>query len=127
MENTRQINNTGKIKNSSKRGSKNGDKDQGFIGWFTQHDAFVIFGGFGIIMVIVIILTGIFQAGPIVRSNTLYNAVGALCMAFGFIYAIFVFMGEEIIILGETVDIGMVIYIAIVLFVMFVMGNWVIR
>ena len=124
MNNTGKINNTSqKIKNSSKQGSKHGNKDQGLIGWFTQHDSLLIFGGFGALMMVVIVLTGIFQAGPIVRSNTLYNAVGALCMAFGFIYAIFKFMGEEVIILGETVDVGMVIYIAIVLFVMFVMGN----
>lgn len=122
MENTGKITNTSQKKNS-KHGAKRGEKDQGLIGWFTQYDSLLIFGGFGAVMVVVIILTGIFQAGPIVRSNTLYNAVGALCMAFAFIYAIFAFMGEEVIILGETVDVGMVIYIAIVLFIMFVLGN----
>jgi len=44
-------------------------------------------------------------------------------MAFGFIYVIFTFMGNQVIILGEQVDIGMILYVAIVLFVMFVLGN----
>ena len=57
------------------------------------------------------------------RSNTLYNALGAICMAIGFVYLIFTVMGDQVVILGNQIDIGMVIYIAIVLFVMFVLGN----
>ena len=83
----------------------------------------MIFGGFGFAIIIVICLTGIFQAGPIVRENALYNALGAICMAIGFVYLIFTVMGDQVIILGSQIDIGMVIYIAIVLFVMFVLGN----
>lgn len=94
-----------------------------FIESITQYESIFIFGSFGCAIVLIIILTGIFQAGPVVRDNVLYNAVGAICMAFGFIYIIFTFMGKQIIILGEQIDIGMVIYIAIVLFVMFVFGN----
>ena len=32
-------------------------------------------------------------------------------------------MGNQVIILGKQVDIGMFVYVAIVLFVMFVLGN----
>ena len=94
-----------------------------FINWITQYESLVIFGGFGIVILITIILTGIFQAGPVVRDNVLYNAFGALAMAGAFIYLIFSFMGSQIIILGQPIDIGMIIYLSIVLFVIFVLGN----
>jgi len=94
-----------------------------FVESFTQYESLVVFGGFGCAILCVIVLTGIFQAGPDVRDNVLYNAVGGIAMALGFIYMIFSFMGQQVIILGESIDIGMVIYVAIVLFVMFVLGN----
>jgi len=94
-----------------------------FMNWVTQYESLVIFGGFGLVVLITIILTGIFQAGPVVRDNVLYNAFGAMIMAGAFIYIIFSFMGSQIIILGKPIDVGMVIYISIVLFVIFVFGN----
>jgi hypothetical protein len=109
------MNNTS-IKKQSKRGSS-------FIELITQYESLVVFGGFGCAIILVIMLTGIFQAGPVVRDNVLYNAIGAMFMAFGFIYIIFAFMGKQVIILNEQVDVGMIIYVAIVLFVMFVLGN----
>jgi len=103
-------------KNKSKSGSS-------FLDWVTQYESLVIFGGFGFVILITIILAGIFQAGPSNRDNLLYNAFGALMMAFAFIYLIFSFMGQQIIILGKSVDIGMIVYVSIVLFIMFVLGN----
>ena len=44
-------------------------------------------------------------------------------MAGLFIYLIITFMGSKVIILGQSVDVGMIVYIAIVLFVMFVLGG----
>ena len=94
-----------------------------FLDWITQYESLVIFGGFGVAILITIILTGIFQAGPSIRDNLLYNAMGALAMAGLFIYLIITFMGSQIIIFGQSFDVGMFVYIAIVLFVMFVLGN----
>lgn len=97
--------------------------DKGFIGLITQYDALVVFG-LGISSVIAtILLTGIFQAGPIVRTNLLFNAIGAFGMAFVFIFVIYRFMGAKINILGKTIDIGLIIYICIVGFVIFIFGN----
>ena len=95
----------------------------GFIDWVTNYEALVIFGGFIGVFAITIIFTGIFQAGDVVRTNVLYNTIGALFMTFAFIYTIFNFMGSQIIILGKSIDAGMIIYVAIILFVMFVFGN----
>ena len=93
------------------------------IEWLMQYESVVVFGGFGCAVILVIILTGIFQAGPIVRNNVLYNSIGAICMALGFIYVILTFMGRQVIMFGTPIDIGMILYVAIVLFVMFVLGN----
>jgi hypothetical protein len=94
-----------------------------FIDWITNYESLVIFGGFGVVIMITIILTGIFQGGPVVRDNVLYNAFGSLMMGGVFIYLIFSFMGSQIVILGKPIDVGMIIYIGIVLFVIFVFGN----
>jgi hypothetical protein len=102
---------------------KKSQQNMSLIDWITQYDSLVVFGGFGLAIMGVILFTGIFQAGPVVRDNVLYNALGAMAMAIGFIYIIFKFMGNQVIILGKQVDIGMFVYVAIVLFVMFVLGN----
>ena len=95
----------------------------GFINFITNYESLVIFGGFGFLFMVTIIFTGIFQAGDVVRTNVLYNSIGALMMAFAFIYIIFNTMGSQIIILGTPIDAGMIIYVSIILFVMFVFGN----
>ena len=97
--------------------------DMSFITWITQYESLVVFGGFGIAIMAAIIFTGIFQSGPPLRSNVLYNALGAFALAAAFIYTIFKFMGSNVVILGKTIDTGMIIYVAIVVFVIFVMGN----
>ena len=97
--------------------------DKGFISLITQYDSLVIFGGFGIAVFAIIILTGLFHAGPIVRTNLLFNAIGGFIMAFGFIWIIIKFMGAKIVIMGKSFDLGMIVYIFIVCFVMFILGN----
>lgn len=102
---------------------KTSNKEGSFIDWITNYESLVVFGGFGIAVMVAIILNGMFQAGPMVRTNLLYNAVGALALAIGFIYLIFSFMGSTVVIMGKTIDVGMIVYVAIVLFVIFVLGN----
>ena len=97
--------------------------DTGLIGWITQYDSLVVFGGVGCWVVATIVYTGIFQAGPIVRNNLLFNALGGFALAFTFIWLIFKFMGAQIVILGKSFDVGMVVYIFIMCFVIFILGN----
>ena len=99
------------------------DKTSGLISWITEYDSLVVFGGFGIVIMLTIIFTGLFQAGPIIRTNLLFNAAGACALAFVFIWLIFKFMGSQIVIMGKSFDVGMVVYIFIVFFVIFVLGN----
>jgi hypothetical protein len=93
------------------------------VDFITQYDSLVVFGGLGVSVLAVIIITGIFQAGPVIRSNILYNAFGAILMGAMFIYIIFTFMGAKLNLFGKKIDIGMIIYIGIVFFIMFILGN----
>lgn len=102
---------------------KTSNKQGSFLDWITQYESLVVFVGFGVATMAAIILNGMFQAGPMVRTNLLYNAMGAFALALGFIYVIFSFMGSNVVIMGKTIDTGMVVYIAIIVFVIFVLGN----
>jgi hypothetical protein len=107
--------------NTSKKTS--GSASGGFMALISQFDSLIVFGGFFVAIIGTIILAGLFQAGDTVRSNLLFNAAGAVGMAFMFIYVIFKFMGEKLVILGKPFDVGMIIYIAIIIFVMLIFGN----
>ena len=98
-------------------------KKESLLEWLSNYDSLIVFGGFGCAVLLVIILTGMFQAGPSVRSNLLFNAMGTILMGIGFIFIIFKFMGSQVIVFGRSFDVGMFIYMAIVLFVMFVLGE----
>ena len=108
---------------STKKKQNSIGNSKSIIDVILEYEAIVIFGGLGCVILGTIILTGIFQTGPAQRDYVLFNAAGALCMGVGFIYLILKFMGTKVNILGESIDAGMIIYVAIVLFVMFVLGN----
>ena len=101
----------------------NPNKGTSLMSFITRYDSLVIFGGLIVMIIATIIFTGLFVAGPIVRTDLFFNAGGAFLIAFLFIYIIFTFMGQHIVIFGMRFDTGMVLYIFIVLFIMFVLGN----
>ena len=108
---------------SKSKNSNSKDTSKSFLDSLLEYETVVIFGGLGVSILGTIILTGMFQSGPAQRDSVIFNAAGALCMGVGFIYLILTFMGAKVNILGETLDVGMLIYIIIVLFIMFVLGN----
>ena len=91
--------------------------------WITQYDSLVIFGGFGIAILGTIVFTGLFHAGDTIRTNVLFNFICGFLMTILFIWLIFKYMGSEIVIFGKHFDIGMIVYIFIILFIIFVFGN----
>ena len=109
------------LTNSKSNISKN--KSKSFIDILLEYESIVVFGGLGCAILGIIILSGLFHAGPSQRDSVVFNSAGALVMGVGFIYIVITFMGSEINIYGNKIDIGMIIYVAIVLFVMFVLGG----
>ena len=93
------------------------------ISWISQYDSLVIFGGFSIAIIGTIIFTGVFHAGDSVRTNLLFNSICGLGMAALFIWLIFNFMGSQIVVFGKTIDVGLIVYIFIILFIVFIFGN----
>ena len=120
MNNTTRAKTSNTVKN---RPVSKTNTNTGLLQWITQYDSLVVFGGFGLVICLTVLYTGLFQAGPMYRSSVVFNAAMGILMAFGFMYIIYTFMGEKINIWGKSFDIGMVIYIFIVCFVIFVFGN----
>jgi len=113
-------NNKIRIKKNADSGANN---KGGLIDFIFKYDSLVIFGGLIVAILATIIFTGLFVAGPIIRDNLLYNAAGSMLMAFLFIYLILKFMAETIVIFGAKVDFGMILYISIIFFIMFMFSN----
>ena len=94
-----------------------------FLDWITQYDSLVIFSIGFIAVIATIIVAGLFHSGDIVRKNILFNAICGLAMTCGFVWLIFKFMGSKFVIFGKTLDFGMLIYVCIILFIVFIFGN----
>ena len=99
------------------------DNQPGLIDFITQNDALVVFGSVILMILLVIILTGLFIAGPVVRDNLFYNIGGMFLLGCLFVYLIFKFMDHKIIIFGKAFDFGVIFYIFIVVFICFVLAN----
>ena len=111
------------VSTKKKHNTNNNDNRKSLIDSILEYESVVVFGGLGCAILGTIIMTGIFQAGSSQRDNILFNAAGAIFMGVGFIYIIITFMGSKLEVYGKQIDMGMIIYLAIVLFVMFVLGN----
>jgi len=94
-----------------------------FLDWITQYDSFVIFSIGFIAVILTIIITGLFHSGDSVRTNVLFNSLCGLGLAFTTIWLIFKFMGAKITLLGKSFDFGMLVYISVILFIVFIFGN----
>ena len=103
--------------------SKQQGTTNGFWDIISNNEAVFMFALLILTILVGIILTGIFQAGPALRSNLLFNAMGAIGMAVLFVFIIFKFLGAKIRLLGVSIDVGLIIYIMIVCFVIFVLGG----
>ena len=111
------------VSTKKKYNTNNNDNRKSLIDSILEYESIVVFGGLGCAILGTIIMTGIFQAGSSQRDNILFNAAGAIFMGVGFIYIIITFMDSKLDVYGKQIDMGMIIYVAIVLFVMFVLGN----
>jgi hypothetical protein len=103
--------------------SRKSDKDNSFINYISNYESLVVFGSIILIILIVIIFTGLFVAGPVVRDNLFYNIGIMILLAFLFVYIIFKFMDYKIVFLGKSFDFGAIVYLFIIVFVVFVLAN----
>ena len=78
---------------------------------------------FAMIMVAVII-AGLYDRQPSEdRSQIAFTQFNLILLSLGFVYVIVTFMNEKIDLFGKTFDMGMILYVAIVMFIMFILGG----
>ena len=71
----------------------------------------------------VIVLNGLFQQSSNVRDNIIFSDLNSFLLGFLFIYVILKFMGEKMTVLGKEIDVGLILYLGITIFVLFILGG----
>jgi len=71
----------------------------------------------------VIVLNGLFIQSSNVRNNIIFDDMNSFILGFVFIYIILKFMGEKMTILGKEIDVGLILYLGMTIFVLFILGG----
>jgi hypothetical protein len=114
--------NTYKSNMSNNKISKN-NKSGGIFDFILRNEMLFIGIAFFAMIIISVIVAGMYQNVPEERQNVAFNQINLILLSLVFIYVIFTFMGQNIIIFGESFDMGMILYVAIVMFIMFILGG----
>jgi hypothetical protein len=101
------------------------------MGWFwdtlsrvgANNPLFVIIVMISAAIYAVIVLNGLFVKSSNVRDNVLFSDINSFILGFTFIYIILKFMGEKMTILGKEIDVGLILYFAMTIFVLFILGG----
>ena len=92
----------------------------GLIDYILRNEFLVISLGFIFMIAISVIVSALYQKEPDKRDSLVFRQVFTIILALMFVYIILSFMGETIVIFGETINMGLLLYIAICLFIMFI-------
>jgi hypothetical protein len=91
--------------------------------FIARHDSALIFLGFFCVVLFAIVMTVLFQQVDHLRQNVLFNnAIAIICGAV-FIFIVFKFAGENVTILGKTIDLGLILFLGIGIFIVFILGD----
>jgi hypothetical protein len=93
------------------------------INWIFKYDYLVIFIGFGIVILASILLTVVYEETENMRHVVLFNNILAVIVGFFFLYLVFTFMGQNIKILGYNIDFGLILFLTLGIFIIFVLGD----
>ncbi len=102
--------------------SKNSN-DGGIINFFLRNEMLLIGMVFFAMIITCVIVAGMYQNSPEERQNVAFNQFNLILLSLVFVYIIMTFMGQTIDLFGETFDMGMILYVAIVMFIMFILGG----
>ena len=112
-----------KINLSTRKGTVKSSQGS-FLDFILKNDfLFMAIAFFDMIMVAVII-AGLYDRQPTEdRSEIAFTQFNLILLSLGFVYVIVTFMNEKIDLFGKTFDMGMILYVAIVMFIMFILGG----
>ena len=107
--------------NNSKIG-KNSNSG-GIFDFILRNEMLLIGITFFAMIIVSVIVAGMYQNVPEERQNVAFNQFNLILLSLVFVYVIMTFMGQNIEIFSETFDMGMILYVAIVMFIMFILGG----
>jgi hypothetical protein len=110
--------NNNKIKINSMKNSNN----DGLFDFILKNEFLLLVIGFIILVGIAVVVAVLYEKQPEDRENLAFTQFNLLLLGMCFVYIIITFMGQEIDFLGKTFDMGMLLYLAIVVFIMFMLG-----
>ena len=93
------------------------------VNWLFKYDYLFIFFGFGIIMIAAILFTVIYEEADNMRHYVLFNNILAVVVGIFFIYLVFTFMGQNISLFGFNIDFGLILFLCMGIFIIFVLGD----
>lgn len=102
---------------------KNSNSGGGIFDFILRNEMLFIGIAFFAMIIVSVIVAGMYQNVPEERQNVAFNQFNLILLSLVFIYIIMTFMGQNIEIFGESFDMGMLLYIAIVMFIMFILGG----
>lgn len=94
----------------------------GFFDFILKNEFLLIAIGFIAMIIASVVVAGLYQNVPEERQFVAFNQFNMILLALGFVFLILKFMNEKIDLFGKTFDMGMLLYIAVVMFVMFILG-----
>ena len=88
-----------------------------------NYPSLFIFLLFTAIIIFAIIITVLFEQSSSIRNNVLFNNGFAILAAIFFAYIIFKFMDQKITIFQYSIDIGLILFLTIGIFIIFIIGD----
>lgn len=95
----------------------------GIFDFLLRNEMLLIGIAFFAMIIVSVIVAGMYKNAPEERQNVAFNQFNLILLSLVFVYIIMTFMGQTIDIFGETFDMGMILYVAIVMFIMFILGG----
>jgi hypothetical protein len=94
----------------------------GIFDYILKNEFLLLVFGFIAMVGVAVVVAVLYEKQPEDRESVAFTQFNLILLGLGFIYIIITFMGQTINILGKTFDMGMILYIAIVMFIMFMLG-----
>ena len=91
--------------------------------FITKYDSLFIISGVIFLILIAILISAFFQQAKSYRHNVLFNNGLAIIMGIFFVYLVLSFMGHQVKFFMFSFDFGLLLFLTMAIFVIFVLGD----
>lgn len=95
----------------------------GFLDYISNYESLVIFIGFSLVIIVAIVVSVLYQQVDNVRTSVVFNNINAVFLGLIFMYVTYVFMDEKFKIFGISIDMGLLLFLSMAVFIIFVLGD----